>query len=115
VDYAQEWGIETIWDRVQHLGGSIRTQLQEIDGITVRDLGKTRGGIVSFTHERVSPDHIYNGMTAQRINVKVSPARQSRLDMDARGLASVVRASLHYYNSEIEIARFVETLQLLVR
>ena len=30
--------------------------------------------------------------------------------MEARGLGGLIRASVHYYNSEEEIARFCETL-----
>jgi selenocysteine lyase/cysteine desulfurase len=46
----------------------------------------------------------------EKINVKASPGRQSRYDMDARSLHSVLRASIHYYNSESELDRFIELL-----
>ena len=46
----------------------------------------------------------------QQINVTVSRLPSTRLDMEARGLPSVVRASVHYYNSEVEIDRFCATL-----
>ena len=37
--------------------------------------------------------------------VTVSPARGTLLDMRARGLSEVVRASVHYYNTDEEIDR----------
>jgi selenocysteine lyase/cysteine desulfurase len=49
-------------------------------------------------------------MAQQKINVSVSTAESTRLDMDQRGLRDVVRASVHYYNSESEIERFSEAL-----
>jgi selenocysteine lyase/cysteine desulfurase len=47
------------------------------------------------------------------INVSVSSVESTRLDMDERGLGEIVRASVHYYNSEEEIERFCEVLAAL--
>ena len=38
-----------------------------------------------------------------RVNVSISPQRYTRLDMEGRGLPEVVRASVHYYNTEREV------------
>ena len=48
---------------------------------------------------------------AQAINVSVSPADSSQLDLGARGIDEVVRASVHYYNSEDELDRLVAAVQ----
>jgi selenocysteine lyase/cysteine desulfurase len=34
--------------------------------------------------------------------------------MEARGLSSVVRASVHYYNNDDEVARFCAALEALL-
>ena len=47
----------------------------------------------------------------RHINVTVSQVEFARLDMEARGLQRLVRASPHYYNTEDEVDRFVETLR----
>ena len=44
------------------------------------------------------------------INTTVSLAKHARLDMGSRELDKVVRASVHYYNTEEEIERFCEVL-----
>ena len=54
-------------------------------------------------------------LRAARINVTVSPARGTLLDMRARGLHAVVRASVHYYNTDEEIERLVTEVTRLAR
>ncbi|HLI52012.1 MAG TPA: aminotransferase class V-fold PLP-dependent enzyme, partial [Thermomicrobiaceae bacterium] len=74
------------------------------------DLGVERGGIVSLTLDDIDPDEIKQRLAAERINVTTSTTFSTRFDMEARGLTKVVRASLHYYNTEEEIDCFVDAL-----
>src|SRR2546421_383315 len=85
-------------------------RLDALPGVTVRDLGAERCGIVTFTVDGREPEAIQRALARHDINVTTSSPAGTRLDMEARGLAGVVRASVHYYNSEEEIARFCETL-----
>jgi cysteine desulfurase/selenocysteine lyase len=49
-------------------------------------------------------------MAKYKINITHSTLFSTRLDMEKRHLNAVVRASLHYYNTEQEIDRFIEKL-----
>ena len=106
IDYALEWGLEAIQARVGMLADSLRTGLSQIPQVKVQDLGVRRCGIVAFTVRNRDPQDIRRKLAEHKVNVSVSPAEYTRIDMDQRGLESVVRASVHYYNSEEEIARF---------
>jgi selenocysteine lyase/cysteine desulfurase len=70
---------------------------------------------VSFTVDGTSPDEIRRRLGQDGINVWTSPMKYTRLDMERRGLSSVVRASVHYYNSEDEVGRFCELVRKIVR
>jgi selenocysteine lyase/cysteine desulfurase len=72
-----------------------------------------RCGIVTFTVEGKEPVAIRDALRERGINVSVSPVEYTRLDMEARNLPAVVRASVHYYHAEEEVARFCEALAAL--
>lgn len=113
IDYALEWGMAAIWQRIQALADNLRGQLAKVQGVTLRDLGAVKGGIVTFTKEGVSPDQIKATLAGERINVSASGRSSTLLDMTARRLDKVVRSSVHYYNSEAEIDRFVAAIAAL--
>jgi cysteine desulfurase / selenocysteine lyase len=106
IDYALDWGLEAIWARILTLGNMLRAGLSELGCITVHDLGAVRGGIVTFTVDGVDSFEVQRQLAENRINVTVSEAEDTRLDMDERQLEAIVRASVHYYNSEEETERF---------
>lgn len=114
VDYALQWGLEAIQARVTQVAERLRAELAALPGVTVRDLGQTRGGIVTFTVDGMEASDVPPRLALQRINVRVSPRIATRLDMDRRDLEGVVRASVHYYNSEEEVTRFCTAVRALV-
>ena len=106
IDYALGQGLDDIWARVRLLSESLRAQLAGIAGVTVHDLGATKCGIVTFTLAGCSADRVRAELTAQGVNVDVSQVADTRLDLEARGLDRMIRASVHYFNTEQELARF---------
>ena len=115
IDYALQWGLETTWARVKELGRSLREALASLPGVTLQDRGPKQCGIVSFTVENREPTAITDLLARQAINVTASPGFVTPFDSEARGLTSgVVRASVHYYNSDEEIERFCKTLATLL-
>ncbi|MBC3205739.1 aminotransferase class V-fold PLP-dependent enzyme [Pseudomonas sp. SWRI111] len=115
VHYALAQGIEPMWQRIQHLGEYLRLRLAEIRGVTPRDLGAQKSGIVTFTHDQHSAAQVQQWLAGQetRINVSTSTFRSTLLDMQQRDLLEVSRASLHAYNTEAEIDTLIAALRRL--
>ena len=105
VDYALGWGLDAIRDRVVELAEELRRHLAALPGVTVHDKGAKRCGIVTFAKAGEAPADTQRRLQSLGINTSVSMAADARLDMEARGLPALVRASVHYYNTEEELER----------
>lgn len=58
---------------------------------------------------------VKDALRARGINVSVTTAPATLLDMQARGLGALLRVSPHYYNTEGEIDAFVAALDEVLR
>jgi len=109
-EYAVELGLDNIWERVQKLGQTLRDELSRIDGIMVQDRGSVQSGIVTFTSDKVEYTKLKKKLAVKDIHVGITPKAAAFLDMENRGLSSMIRSSVHYYNSETEIEKFIRVL-----
>ncbi len=114
IDYALSWGLESIWARISHLSNLLRARLNNIPHVELHDLGVQKCGIITFTVDGQNPQETRRELAKQKTNVSVSLAEYTRIGMDKRGLASVVRASVHYYNSEEEVERLCDFIARLI-
>jgi len=110
IDYALSWSLDVTWARVRKLAELLRERLLNLGFVCVHDQGAERCGIVTFTVDGVDSAEVQRQLAGQRINVSVSLEEYSRLDLGERGIPHLVRASVHYYNTEEEIERFCGSL-----
>jgi cysteine desulfurase / selenocysteine lyase len=115
VRYALDLGMEAIEAAVMARAQALRDALAGVDGATVRDLGRRRCGIVSFTIDGYSADEVREHLARAGVTVTVGRASSTLLDMSHRSLSSIVRASPHYFNDEADLHRLVESVALLAR
>ena len=114
IDYAMEWGIDAIWERVSALAARLREELSANPEVKLTDEGAVKCGLVTFQHARFKASEIKTKLTARNINVSVSDGPGMRLSYLARGLeAGMVRSSVHYYNTDEEIDCFVAAIREL--
>ena len=110
MDYALSWGLEAIEARVTGLAERLRDRLTSQDGVHVHDQGRRRCGIVTFTIDGVPAQKVQQQLSKSGVNVSVSLVDYARLDLPARGLPDLVRASLHYYNTDDELDQLLSAL-----
>lgn len=113
VRYLLELGPEEVYSAIAERAEYLRGALGDLAGVTVRDLGVEHSGIVSFTVEGTAPVEVRDRLLGKDITVTVSHRGSTLLDMSARGLDSVVRASPHCFVSRDELDRFVAAVAAL--
>ncbi len=113
--YAIDVGTPEIEARVLMLGAALRGMLSEIPGVTVRDRGELLGGIVTFTLEGFSAEDVRVALREHFINTSISTQAMAMRSYPARGLTEVTRASVHYYNTEDELAHMADTIRGLAK
>lgn len=113
-DQSNELGMPAVWARLRELADGLRARLAPLKGVTLTDLGVTKGAIVTFAVEGADHNALKQTLRDQGINVSVSTQFSSRLDLKGRGLRDVMRASVHVYNTEAELDRFVGALDAAI-
>ncbi|PLX87188.1 MAG: aminotransferase [Desulfuromonas sp.] len=114
IDYALSWGLGMIAERVKSLAASLRAELAGIAGVEVWDRGIEKCGIVTFSTEQLSAAETQEQLAARRINLSLVPFSANPRLCEQQHLPELVRASLHYYNTETELAVFLDELRNLL-
>lgn len=102
---------------IQARAVELRAQLADIQGVTLRDLGavSNRSGLVSFTLNKMDAMSAKVRLAEQNLTLAANGVLYTPLDMRARGLESVLRASLTELNTDNEITRLVAAVAGLSR
>eukprot|EP00752_Nemacystus_decipiens_P010194 g9084.t1 len=115
--YAMDIGMQAIETRIRQLAGSLRERLTQEPGVAVMDLGRAenRCGIVSFAVAGMDPADVKQGLRSKRVYVSTSAAGSTPLDAESRALPTVVRASVHYFNNDKDLDRFMCVLRDVIQ
>jgi cysteine desulfurase/selenocysteine lyase len=112
IDYALDWGLPAIETRVAGLAATLRSRLADA-GARVHDVGAKKCGIVTFSVDGTSAADVKARLAEANINTSVSSRTSAQYDFTARELPDMVRASVHYYNTEDEIDLLVNQVEKL--
>ena len=111
IQEALDHGLDAIATRVQGLAATLRGRLtDDVPQATVRDLGRERCGIVTFSLDGADLSAVHAALRDAGINVSVVPPASALIDTRKRDLSPMIRASVHYYNTEAEIDQLITEL-----
>ncbi|MBB1623688.1 aminotransferase class V-fold PLP-dependent enzyme [Achromobacter sp. UMC71] len=112
---ALDIGLDAIRAQIDATAGALRTELAAIAGIDVLDQGRERSGLVSFNLAGQEASAVQRTLAAQGIVIGSNGVPYTPLDMNARGLAQIARASVSYLTSADDIDRLLQALRTLAR
>ncbi len=111
LDYGNALGVDKTWERISSLAATLRKELTEISGVTVWDKGERKCGIVTFSKHGASAAALKSLLSGKRINVSVSDSQLTRQDLQDAEVSAMVRASVHYFNTETELEKLIACIR----
>ncbi|MET3961495.1 selenocysteine lyase/cysteine desulfurase [Marmoricola sp. OAE513] len=115
VEHLLGLGAAHVEQAVRARASRLREGLAGVPGVRLHDVGEDLGGIVSFTLDGQPPAETRARLRTAGVITSVSERASTRLDMTARGLSAVVRASPHYFVDDDQVDRAVEVVGNLRR
>ena len=115
LEHAQHTGWATRHAAIAHNGQSLRSALQALPHVQLHDADAhaAHSGIASFTVQGCTAIEVQNHLTQQQISVAVHTLGFTPLDTQARGLGSVVRASVGWQTTPADIKALQTALSAL--
>jgi cysteine desulfurase / selenocysteine lyase len=115
IHQARTLGLGEIRDRIALLANTLRENLRSIPKVTVQDLGSELSGIVSFTVEGIPAGEVRATLAERQIAIGANGVPYTPLDMAARGIDQIARASVSYLNTPSEIILLSEAVADIAR
>ncbi|MGV1036633.1 MAG: aminotransferase class V-fold PLP-dependent enzyme [Candidatus Nanopelagicales bacterium] len=112
-DYALTIGLEAIRARIDWLAQQARANLRATPGVRVLDAGTQRSGIVVFACHGNDSTTLVRGLRDMGVTVTAVRAATNPDVFAAYESEVVLRASVHIYNTEQDLAALVEGLTKL--
>lgn len=111
IEYANNIGLENIFQYNQLLTNELRALLSEIEGVTLYDFGSNLANFVTFHHSKVSLESLLNYLNQNQVFCSFSQPRNALIDFEKKGVEWVVRLSPHYFNTMDEIKSVAEIIK----
>ena len=110
-DYLKSIGMKNVWNHEVEIGEYIFNKFKSLDNFEI--LGEKskekRGGVVSFSHNKIHPHDIGSGL--DRFGVAIRTGHHCAMPLvRSYGIVAASRASVYIYNTKEEIDIFIDRL-----
>lgn len=109
VEYALDLGMGQIQERVRSLAEHTRQRLGRVPGVRVWDRGEHRSGIVTFSVQGRASAQVCDDLWDRGVGVTVSRV-SNQVWEEPTQVPERLRASVHYYNTEVEVEALATAL-----
>ncbi len=110
-DYLKNIGMKNVWNHEVEIGEYIFNKFNALDNFEILgDKSKEeRGGVVSFSHNKIHPHDIGSGL--DRFGVAIRTGHHCAMPLvRSYGIVAASRASVYIYNTKEEIDIFIDCL-----
>ena len=111
--YINKVGIRNIEDRGKILSSRLRSNLKGIKGITLYDHGDQLSNIITFTKSNLGKEESLSYLQNNKIVCGASERFSALIDFDLKGISWALRLSPHYFNTEKEIDKVSELIEMM--
>ena len=111
VRYANDIGIEEIFNYNQQLSSDLRKKLSEIDGVQLLDKGSQTANLVTMRKANKSLTQMKSLLDKHKVFYSINQKEWMLIDAEKKGVDWVLRLSPHYFNTIAELDRVVEIIQ----
>ncbi|MEO8147853.1 MAG: aminotransferase class V-fold PLP-dependent enzyme [Bacteroidia bacterium] len=111
VRYANNIGLENIYEYNQTLIKKLRENCSQIAGLKLLDLGIELSNILTFRIDGFERNEIEEALRNANVVFSVSGKENAFIDFDKKGIDWAIRFSPHYFNTLEEIERVTEIVK----
>ncbi len=112
--YALEVGIDVAAARAHALAAEVRLAVGALPGVRPLDRGPRLCALATFAVEGHEGRELVLALRASGINTSAQSREDAVIDLDRKGVSSLIRISPHYYNTEFELRQVTSALARLV-
>lgn len=109
----RDGGIKDLTDQTRGVSDYLRARLAALNSITAGCPEGSRGAIITFNKQGISPAEVKSRLEQQGIAVNVATVFHTRLDLESRNIDSLVRISPNYFTSKEDCDALIDALEAL--
>jgi cysteine desulfurase / selenocysteine lyase len=110
IEYALRIGLDSIANRLDELATGLRRRLSSVPLVKLVECSGHQSALVTFTVDGRNSEAVVAALRAWGINTSVVGPQPTAFDPTGRTKQGLIRASVHYYNTEEELDDAVAAL-----